>query len=162
LGASFSANQESPRKIPSLNVQLQSITAGKDNFCVLTDTGEQHCWGRNDQNQLSSVPGDLLAPTSLNPGFTDILYQALSASARCIVLYSNAAVQCQGDDAFGQLGNVIELRFDILFLSSNLSVTDCFVIQCHGAWCVAMSQNFMLCTGMMYCNDVLSYFLRWW
>lgn len=87
---------------------VTSLSAAAWHACALLASGAVRCWGRNDDgalgdgteiSSLSSVPvsgidGSTTAATAISAGF---LYSC--------ALTKSAAVECWGENAYGQLGN---------------------------------------------------------
>jgi alpha-tubulin suppressor-like RCC1 family protein len=82
------------------------VTEGYNHSCVLNSLGGVKCWGDNLWGQLGNngAAANSLSPlnvTGLTSGVTAISANALQTCA----VTSSGAVQCWGDNSFGQLGN---------------------------------------------------------
>jgi alpha-tubulin suppressor-like RCC1 family protein len=78
-----------------------------NNGCVLSTAGAVFCWGTNSKGQLgdgsssSTTASTAVQVQNLSATATFIAAKSLSA---CAVL-SSGAVQCWGDNTYGQAGN---------------------------------------------------------
>jgi hypothetical protein len=80
--------------------------SGSSSVCVVTASGAVQCWGDNTYGQLGNggfaLGSDVPAPVvGLDNGVTAV---SVGAAAACAIT-AGGAVQCWGDNAFGQLGN---------------------------------------------------------
>lgn len=91
----------------------RQIASGAYHSCVLLDSSEVKCWGRNSSGQLgladtadrgnaASEMGDLLPVVDLGSGRTAVAVAA--GAAHTCALLDNAQVKCWGHNGFGQLG----------------------------------------------------------
>jgi alpha-tubulin suppressor-like RCC1 family protein len=105
LGSGTTTNASTPVPVAGLNGGVTAIGVGELVACALTSAGAVQCWGNNQYGGLgngtltnSSAP---VPVTGLQNGVTAISVGFPSACA----LSSAGAVQCWGDNQYGELGN---------------------------------------------------------
>jgi alpha-tubulin suppressor-like RCC1 family protein len=105
LGNGTNANSRTPIIVSRLPGRVVAIAAGAYHTCALTSAGAGLCWGENSHGELgngtnnhSSTP---VAVPDLSGGFAAIA----AGKGHACALSSAGAVQCWGDNEFGQLGN---------------------------------------------------------
>lgn len=105
-------------KVPVLGVERAAgLSLGADHACALLQDTSVACWGDNASGQLGlgSLPGSSpkgkphppgSSPRPLAPvrNLSGVAFVALGASHTCALL-ADGAVQCWGDNAYGQLGD---------------------------------------------------------
>lgn len=97
------------------SAKVEKLTCGEFSVCVLLDSGEVKCWGKNvsgvlglgiaEGNSLGGKPnemGDALPAVSLEPGLPAKAIEC--GSSHCCAILSNCAVKCWGKNSSGQLG----------------------------------------------------------
>ncbi len=135
-------------------VDVASLAVGPVHTCILNTSGKASCWGSNVWGQLGNNPLAGTTAFSLKKApvevdsddeFSNI---ATSSFTTCAILKSTKAVQCWGQNSFGQVGdgtninrqqpvNVsgdgnynVELALGIDFFSCSLASTQ--AIRCWG------------------------------
>lgn len=118
----------------------ESISAGPNHTCTTLD-GDMRCWGANNENQLGSGRGaDQAFPIRVTQ--VDGAWKVVSGRAHnCALLVGGGAVQCWGDNSYGQLGtnssgSEVPLNGPVLDLAAGEN-TSCAVlasgeVQCWG------------------------------
>jgi alpha-tubulin suppressor-like RCC1 family protein len=85
-----------------------TVSAGGNHSCALLSGGSVYCWGENDLGQLgnATVQGDTNAPTQVTAlGDNSATGIAVGANHACALTSGESpAVQCWGDNTYGQLG----------------------------------------------------------
>lgn len=66
-----------------------------------------YCWGANLWNELGTLPG---SPTPTKVNDLDVLEVATSIRHTCVITQDQQAVQCWGDNRFGEVGNGARFR----------------------------------------------------
>ncbi len=92
------------RNLPA-GEHIESVAAGSDFDCLLTDGGSVYCWGRNDKGQLGrgensysdEVPGRV-------GGLKGAVKKLSVGGSHACVIVQTGAVQCWGYNISGQLG----------------------------------------------------------
>jgi alpha-tubulin suppressor-like RCC1 family protein len=104
-GGTVSVFSTTPAALPSLTAGVGSVSAGGNHTCALLETGGLRCWGDNTSGQL----GDGTTTGRMEPRDVPALTSGVMAvSAGCnhtCALLESRAVQCWGDNDFGQLGD---------------------------------------------------------
>ena len=93
-------------QMPAGVARFQSITAGGEYTCALTNEGKAYCWGWNNRGQLgnnsttnSSIPVAVQMPA-------DVSFQSIAAVYHhTCVLTNEGKAYCWGLNEYGQLGN---------------------------------------------------------
>jgi alpha-tubulin suppressor-like RCC1 family protein len=105
LGNGTNDNSRTPVAVARLSGKVVAIAAGDFYTCVLSSAGAVQCWGENSHGQLgngmhnnSSTP---VAVSGLSGGFVAIA----AGTGHTCALGTTGAMQCWGDNEFGQLGN---------------------------------------------------------
>jgi alpha-tubulin suppressor-like RCC1 family protein len=97
--------QGPPLPVVGLGGPVAKIAAGGDHACALLQDGTVECWGNNNAGEVGtgSAGGTVLTPTRLAPlqGIADI---AAGANHVCAVEKDGGAVECWGNNQFGQIG----------------------------------------------------------
>ena len=102
----INAGQNTLVDVVGLASGVAAVAAGTNFSCALFDTGAVKCWGDDYFGQLGdgetnaeqSMPGDV---ADLQSG---VMAVAIGSFHTCALL-NPSALQCWGDDHFGQLGN---------------------------------------------------------
>jgi alpha-tubulin suppressor-like RCC1 family protein len=82
----------------------QTLSSGDDHTCVLQESGELTCWGRNNQGQLGlGFTSQYEATPQAVANLTDVRDISAGDDFTCAVLQSGQ-VKCWGWNLFGQLG----------------------------------------------------------
>jgi len=92
---------------PPLAISAQGpvITAGGYHTCALSSTGAVQCWGENAHGELGSgTSTNASTPVTVSGLSSRVLSIAAGKSHSC-ALASAGAMQCWGDNQFGQLGD---------------------------------------------------------
>lgn len=88
---------------------VTAVSAGNTHTCALMSDGTVKCWGDNYFGELGNGTVSVTAPMySLTPttvvGITNVKQVAAGGSYTCALLASGA-VECWGDNTYGELGN---------------------------------------------------------
>ena len=89
------------------NKTLQSITAGNEHTCAITNEGKAYCWGWNANGQLgnNSTAGSRI-PVAVQMPAGVARFQSIAAGyAHTCALTNEGKAYCWGRNANGQLGN---------------------------------------------------------
>ena len=106
LGNGTTTDSAVPVQVTGLTSGATSVSVGGAVACAVVAGGVQ-CWGSNEYGQLgngSTTDDVAVSPvqvTGLSTGVTTVSVSALSACA----LTTGGAVQCWGENPYGQLGN---------------------------------------------------------
>lgn len=105
---------EEPADIPAIDFGGQvpvQISAGGEHVCAVMQSGELHCWGRNDQGQIGlpgypavgddELPGTVVA---VDLGGGVMAQQVATGVDHTCALLDDGEVLCFGRDSVGQLG----------------------------------------------------------
>ncbi len=95
-----------PVQVLGLDSGVVSVSAGGEHTCAVNSAGAAQCWGINDLGQLGGgtgefmrlVPGSVLGLETGTASISSGFYGTCSLSG-------GGAVQCWGENLFGQLGN---------------------------------------------------------
>ena len=105
LGNSSNVDSSIPVQVTGLTSGVAGIAVGSYMSCALTSTGAVKCWGDNSSGSLgnnSTVSSSVPVPVS---GLTSGVTSLFAGSSHSCALTSAGAVQCWGNNFFGQLGN---------------------------------------------------------
>ncbi len=107
LGNGTASGRRSPAGVMGMASGVTTITAGLDYTCALTSPGGVKCWGDNGMGKLGDrtltdryTPVDVFGLTSGVAGVT-----ASHSLGHTCAITSGGAVECWGDNAFGELGD---------------------------------------------------------
>jgi alpha-tubulin suppressor-like RCC1 family protein len=106
LGNGTTTDSLVPVQVTGLTSGATSVSVGGAVACAVVAGGAQ-CWGNNEYGQLGNgsttdnVAVSAVQVTGLSSGVTAVSVSALSACA----LTTGGAVQCWGENPYGQLGN---------------------------------------------------------
>jgi len=146
LGDGVAGSTVFPTTPTGLNSGVQSISAGGNHTCVVMNSGEIRCWGRNDGGQVGDGTFSTYrtAPTPVKNLGSGSGVVALSAGwpFNCVLRMSGHAVQCWGNNGYGAVGdgtfddrtspvNATGLASGILHLSTNFNNHSC-IVNNHG------------------------------
>jgi alpha-tubulin suppressor-like RCC1 family protein len=105
LGNGTTTNSSTPVTVTGFNGGVSAISTGSGYICVLSVSGGVECWGENSSGQLGNGSqtnsGSPVFVSGLTTGVSAI---AAGATAAC-ALTSAGAVECWGDNTYGELGN---------------------------------------------------------
>jgi alpha-tubulin suppressor-like RCC1 family protein len=97
-----------PVKVP-LDGKATLLAAGTNHTCAVLEGGTLHCWGDNEDFQISSsAPPDVMSPFEIEGVPEPIQAVALGEQHSC-ALASDDAVYCWGSSALGQAGGIGEV-----------------------------------------------------
>ena len=99
--------EDEPVQQPSTT--LQTLASGADHTCVITQSAQVRCWGKNSAGQIGNGSDGVIAPDVTTPavvsGLVDVASIALGDAHSCALRVRIGTVWCWGDNAFSQLGN---------------------------------------------------------
>ena len=86
-----------------VGTRFVALTAGQNNACGLTTTGDAYCWGWNPYGQVGNDLGDTRAPLRVSGGLT--LTQLNAKFVHTCGIAVNGSAYCWGYNADGQIGD---------------------------------------------------------
>jgi alpha-tubulin suppressor-like RCC1 family protein len=88
-----------------LGEPVQQLAAGNEHTCALTAAGAVQCWGRNNEGQLGD--GSTTSKSTPQPvtGLASGVAVIAAGGNHTCALTTAGAVQCWGNNPFGQLGD---------------------------------------------------------
>ena len=92
--------------VPGLEGALQ-VSAGNSHACVLLESGEVHCWGKNDRGQLgtgSPSPVQSSVPLAVT-GLDEEIFMVGCGDQHTCAVTATGSLRCWGLNAMGQLGD---------------------------------------------------------
>lgn len=105
LGDGSRTARTKPVEVKNLSVRAVAVTAGAGHACILTEEQGVKCWGRNKKGELgdgtSQRSGEPMDVSGLTGGVVAI---AAGDDHTCAVT-ALGALQCWGDNTYGQLGD---------------------------------------------------------
>ena len=106
---------------------VAGMAAGTHHTCAFTTEGDAWCWGRNDEQQVTSTngPDPMTRPFSI-PGLAGVVGMTAGYKHTCAWLEDGTA-RCWGDAGEGQLGNGARSRdgqFSVISFISELTAPD--------------------------------------
>ena len=98
-----------PRLVPAFeDRQIASVDVGEGLTCAIEATGEAWCWGRNHNGQLGQHPNGLstsMTPVRVGSATEGAFTHVTAGSMVACFIHMNGSVACQGQAAFGALGD---------------------------------------------------------
>ena len=88
--------------------KIASVDVGEGLTCAIEATGEAWCWGRNHNGQLGQHPNGLstsMTPVRVGSGSEGAFTHVTAGSMVACFIHTNGSVACQGQAAFGALGD---------------------------------------------------------
>lgn len=105
LGDGSMTDRLNPVSVSGLPGGVTAITAGASHTCVIINTGEVLCWGRNGGGQLGDgTVTHRSAPTRVTALPTTALAITAGSTHTCVLL-ADARIACWGYELRGQLGD---------------------------------------------------------
>jgi alpha-tubulin suppressor-like RCC1 family protein len=99
------AISRTPVAVTQLSNGIVEVAAGAFHTCALTSVGVVQCWGENAHGELGNGTNTISStPLSVSGLSSGVVAVAAGRSHTC-VLTNAGAMQCWGDNEFGQLGN---------------------------------------------------------
>lgn len=113
LGNGVTANRVKPDRVAAgAAVRFDSVSAGSDHACALTDTGTIMCWGTNTFGQLgNNSTSNSLVPVSISMPFGTTFMQVRAAASFTCGLSTQGVAFCWGLNDTGQLANGFNYTF---------------------------------------------------
>ena len=107
LGDGSMASHRRPVAVQGLGSGVVAITAGLEDTCAVTSAGAAKCWGENQYGKLgdgTATDRDVpVGVVGLGSGVAAI--SASDSEGHTCALMRSGAVECWGNDAFGELGD---------------------------------------------------------
>jgi alpha-tubulin suppressor-like RCC1 family protein len=131
---------------------IAQISAGKDSACLVTNTGDLYCWGKNNAGQLGKPENT--EPNSAKKVVTTEKFKRVIVSSEhaCAITFNNR-LYCWGSNQFGKLGiNLSGDRSEPTLVSELEEVLDFALGQNHT--CAISKEG---ASGRLYCwgsNDL--------
>jgi len=149
VGDGTAASTSTPVGVTGLRSGVVALSAGSSDTCALTTVGAVKCWGYNDDGELGDGGALLRRSSPVNLAGLIAAPAAISAGYghACDVSVSGA-VECWGDNQFGQLGDgttisrftpveVAGLRTGVSTVSTGAydtcALTNAGAVECWGA-----------------------------
>jgi alpha-tubulin suppressor-like RCC1 family protein/uncharacterized protein YjdB len=107
LGTGSTANRTAPGHVfQAATIRFDSVSAGGDHACGLTDAGAILCWGTNTFGQLgNNSTVDSPVPVGITTPFGATFVQVRAAASFTCALTATGVAFCWGLNDSGQLGN---------------------------------------------------------
>ncbi len=147
LGNGFNEDRFIPVTVTGLAGVAKGISAGYRHTCALVDTGAVQCWGNNLFGALGNESTtDSVTPVTVVGLAGQVKFVSAARDYTCALL-TTGAVQCWGDNRYGQLGDgtlVARLKpVDLTGLTGGVqaisagfyhtcAILDTGVVQCWG------------------------------
>jgi alpha-tubulin suppressor-like RCC1 family protein len=104
LGDGTNIDRSIPEPVDAAGTLFYAITAGYKHTCALTTSAGVKCWGENGSGQLGDgTHANRAEPAEVVGLRTTVESLSLGEAHTCALMY-NHALQCWGDNLFGQLG----------------------------------------------------------
>ncbi|MEZ4704928.1 MAG: hypothetical protein R3A11_07055 [Bdellovibrionota bacterium] len=136
-----------------LSVTLDSLMAGRQFSCALTNQHALYCWGSNVNGQLNGVPGTQITSATEFAAVSQLgSVSALAESGDTVCgLSTDKRVHCWGENRFGVMGigNVFSISSPSSMLNMNLTATPSMEKISAGSshFCVVDGNNGGHCRG---------------
>jgi alpha-tubulin suppressor-like RCC1 family protein len=105
LGDGTNIDRSIPIPVNAAGTLFYAITAGYGHSCALTTSAGVKCWGENGAGQLGDgTRANRAEPADVEGLRTTVLSMSLGEAHTCALMY-NHALQCWGDNLFGQLAD---------------------------------------------------------
>jgi hypothetical protein len=107
LGNGTTTDSATPVQVTGLTSGVTAVAVAQQNsFACAVVNGSVDCWGRNDKGQLGAGTTAALSAVPVPVmGFTDNVTSISVGNTYGCALTVGGAVQCWGDNIYGQLGN---------------------------------------------------------
>jgi hypothetical protein len=105
LGDGTTTNASTPVQVVGLTSGAQAITVGVSHSCALTTGGAVQCWGFNSAGDLGNGTNAMATTPVQVTGLSSGVQGVDAGGHHACAVTTGGAVQCWGDNYFGQLGN---------------------------------------------------------
>lgn len=147
LGDGTITARYSPTPVPGLTSGVTNIAAGGNHVCAISSGGALQCWGYNDDGQLGDgITKDHHTPVAVINLFNDVTAIAAKNFHTCAIR-SGGAVQCWGDNEYGQLGDGTTTNRVTPVAVQGLSNGVAAIATGYGHTCALKDDGAVLCWG---------------
>ena len=139
-----------PQAVTTLTSGVASVACGGYHSCAVTTTGQPYCWGNDYEGQLGNSTTGITedAPVTVSNISTTGLRVAGSQEASCFLL-SSGAVDCAGNEYYGELGNGVTSTFTYISAPAASKITSGAISI--GAAGIGEVQCAVMATGSVQC-----------
>lgn len=161
LGRASPTQSGLPGDVTGLTSGVAQVVAGNHYTCALTDVGGVKCWGVNRLGQLGATQNEGTTDGVVTPvdagGFTAGVVSLAAGGNHVCVVTDEGAVQCWGNNNFGQLGSALHLGVEQQWTITPQDVTGMssgvFQVFGHGntnSTCALLQDGQAKCWGNNY------------
>jgi alpha-tubulin suppressor-like RCC1 family protein len=146
LGNGSTTDSNFPLPVTGISTAT-ALSVGYTHSCALLASGSLQCWGTNTYGELGNGSRVVLSTTPVTVrGISTATAVAAGGSSACALLASGA-VQCWGQNTFGQLGNGSYVRYSSVPVSV-AGISTAIAITAGGSHhCAVLSNGSVKCWG---------------